>query len=149
MKEEMRLRPKGEYLHTATWEELYTLSDHWKSDMAFYGDEIRFFHKLIDKFFIWLTQDESIGKTQALASRLSDLNKRFEKISERINRHQADIGLLMENAFKESESEFRNEHVGLEEDLSAFAKEFRETKKEVFAISDKVIESEKLHHLLS
>lgn len=146
---EMRLRPKGDYLHTATWEELYVLADHWQSDMEFYRDEIEFFYKLIDKYFIWLTKDESITQVQTMAARLSAMSRERENISERIEKHKQDLALLMENSFTESENWFRQEHVNLEEDLSDFVKDFRDLKKKVFSISEHIIESEKLQHLLT
>ena len=141
MKNEMRLRPKGDYLHTATWDELYVLTEHWKSDQDFFRDEIRFLYKLIDKFFVWLTHDENISNIQSVAARLSELNQEHERINEKLGDHLFNLESLIENEYGGSKEEFREEHVQLEESISEFVKNFREIKKEIFKVSEQIIES--------
>jgi len=37
-----RNRPKYNYIHEADWQQLIILTEHWKSDLLFYKDDIRF-----------------------------------------------------------------------------------------------------------
>ena len=67
---ELRLRPKSDYLHTAAFEELYVLGEHWQSVMEFYHLELDFLKKLIDKYFIWLLKDEHIAKVQVIVNEI-------------------------------------------------------------------------------
>lgn len=145
---EMRIRPKSDYLHTASWEELHILSGHWLSDVAFYKDEIRFLDKLLDKYFIWLLKDDNIQLMQKLIDKIKRAETEAKRLDETIHKHIGRLEALIENAFSHDEQQFRNAHVQLENDLVAFIKELRLVKKEVFAITEKVIESEKLQHLL-
>ena len=36
---EYRMRPKDSYLQNSQWQELYVLTQHWKSDLLFYKDD--------------------------------------------------------------------------------------------------------------
>jgi hypothetical protein len=65
---ELRIRPKSDYIGTANWQQLYALTEHWKSDMEFYKYEIQFLKQLINKYFIWLVEDERINKIRVLVN---------------------------------------------------------------------------------
>ena len=82
---DLRNRPNGTYIFDANWEELYILTKHWKSDLLFYKDDLKFLNHLIDKYFIWISKKEdsdavrSIGKSIVKTNKLcSDLLKRVE-----------------------------------------------------------------------
>ena len=47
---DFRIRPKDNYINEASWEQLYVLTEHWKSDLVFYHKDLRFLHLLIDKY---------------------------------------------------------------------------------------------------
>ena len=42
------------------WQEMYVLSEHWRSDLEFYKDDLLFLHHLVDKYFIWITKSENL-----------------------------------------------------------------------------------------
>ncbi len=146
---ELRIRPNNDYLHTATWQELYVLGEHWQSDIAFYKDELRFLHHLVNKYFIWLLKDEPIQKVQTMAINIEKANKEAKRLDEKITRHLRHLGLLMENVFSHDEEQFRIDHARLEKELVEFNNTSRQVKKEVFAITEHMMASEKLQHLLS
>lgn len=143
----MRIRPKSDYLQTASWENIYVLSEHWQSDLYFFRDEIRFLDTLFSKYFIWMTKEENISKIQNLVTQLEGLKKKNEELSNQLNTQFSHITLLMENAFSHDDQKFRDEHEKLEENITKFFKDFRALKKEVFEIMEHVLESEKLKHL--
>ena len=146
--EELRIRPKSDYLHTATWQELYFLTKHWKSDIIFSKFEINFFKGLIDKYFIWITDKDNINEVQHVMNILKHLDNELEFIDKAITKHLNYIRLFIENEFSHDKQEFRIEHIALEDKLAGFTKALRETKREVFAISEKVIVGEKSEHLI-
>ena len=135
-------------LHRTAWEELYVLSQHWKSDLDFYKHEMKFLNKLIDKYFIWMTKDENIDKVRLIIVDLSKLAKQRALLAEALQKHLSHIARIMESAFTYDEQSFRDEHVELEEKIATLFKGFRKLKKEVFAITEHVMESERLKHLL-
>ncbi|MDX2173623.1 MAG: hypothetical protein SFY56_10900 [Bacteroidota bacterium] len=146
---EFRLRPKKDYLHTATWEDIYALSEHWLTDLEFFKDELNFLDILIGKYFLMMLKNESVDKIHNITSKISGLIKEQQVLTEKINKHLKDLSLLMENAFNTSEQWFRNDHVDLEERLTLFTDNFRNIKKEIFMITEYVIENQKLKHLLN
>ncbi len=147
---ELRVRPKSDYLHRASWSELYTLAKHWQSDMDFYRDEIRFLYRLTDKYFIWLIRDENLGHVQASTSQLSEAEAQQKELIQKINQHLGHLARLMESTLSHDEQQqFRGEHARLENLITDFAQSFKELKKEVFAITEHVIEEEKLKRLLT
>ena len=58
------------------WQELYVLTDHWKSDLAFYKDDLRFLHHLIDKYIIWITKDENLNMVQDIKKILFEIKSK-------------------------------------------------------------------------
>ena len=146
---EMRLRPKDDFLHTAYWQDVHVLTEHWQSDMEFFRDELKFLRNLVDKYFIWMTMEENLPMVQEAARQVLQLSKKREEISLLIQKHMKDLRLLMEGEEDPEGKEFREDHSRLEDEIATFTKEFRKTKKQVFEVSEKVLESEKLQHLLT
>ncbi len=146
---ELRKRPKINYSPLEDWNEIHVLARHWQSDLEFYGDEIRFLCGLIDKYFIWLSEDENINLVRALSEKLLKLSTERKELSEKISAHLSQLARVIENVFPREEAQFRNEHVQLESRLSDFLKTFREVKKQVFAVTEQVMEEEKLKRLLT
>ena len=57
----------------ANWQELYILSKHWKSDLEFFKDDLRFLHHLVDKYIIWITKKENLEMVTAIQKKEHDL----------------------------------------------------------------------------
>ncbi len=57
------------------WQELYILTDHWKSDLEFYKDDLRFLHHLIDKYIIWITKDDNLNLVKNIQKNLFEIRK--------------------------------------------------------------------------
>lgn len=130
------------------WESFYVLAQHWKSDLKFYNDELRFLKSLIDKYFIWLLEDKNIKNTRIVANKLTQLNKRCSELDQKVRNHKKHLAALIENPFPHNAQEYKDEHLTLESSLSEFLKDFRKAKNEVFRLTKQVIESEKANHLL-
>lgn len=145
---DLSIRPKSDYLHTADWQQLYVLTEHWQKDMEFYKDELRFLYKLVDKYFIWLVDDEHIRMVQNIVNEIRLDERKGNEIREAIKLHLRHLESLMQNAFSQDEQKFRDEHSELEDALAQYAKDFRDIKKTVFQATELVMESEKLGHLL-
>lgn len=146
---ELRTRPKSDYLYAADLSELYVLAEHWKSDMDFYKDELRFLHDLVDKYFIWLTSKENIDHTREVALRLRQAEEERSIVASGIRHHLHRIGQMIVGPAAGDEQDFREEHILLEDKMTDLVKNIRALKKEVFALTEHVIESEKLQHLLT
>jgi len=140
--ENLSIRPKGDFTWTAEYQQLYILTEHWKSDLQFYKDDLRFLHHLIDKYFIWLTHKEHLDEMRDLVSGLSEISKNCDKLIEKTSLHQTHLAELIDAPFKYDSHKFRTEHEELENEIASFIKKFRKIKKETFAVSEQVINKE-------
>ncbi|MGE0561716.1 MAG: hypothetical protein AB7O47_07865 [Flavobacteriales bacterium] len=140
--ENYRLRPSNNFIQSASWEELHVLTDKWKSDLEFYNFELSFLHKLIDKYYIWLSDEELINEVEQSASKVFTADKLRNTLSFSILKHLRHIEEIMENEFSHDAQAFRNEHEELENKFSSFCKNFQLLKKEVFMLTEQVLDTE-------
>ena len=133
-----------------TWQELYTLTKHWKSDIQFYKEDIKFLQRLIHKYFIWVTKKENIEKVTKIESSLHRLTNKCDNLIKSIDKHLEQLSNLINDPFKYDSQRLKIEHPKLENDIAEFIKVFREHKKETFTITEYIVDDEKLmRHLES
>jgi hypothetical protein len=131
-----------------TWENWQLLSEHWHADLKFFEDEIRFLHNLISKYFMWLMEEKNIGMTRRIAKGLSELEVKRQKLEQDVVLHQQHYRSLIENPFAQDSRKFKNEHAKLESNVADFVTRFKALKRETFELTEQVLESEKVKHLL-
>ena len=143
-----RDRPKGTYMQEANWQELYVLTQHWKKDLEFYKDDLRFLHRLVDKYFIWITEKENLEMVKKIGVNPLGISTKCQDLLDKVSKHILHLGKLIENPNIEESRIFRLEYEHLEDEIANFVKSFRENRKEVFTITEYVVDNEKLVHLL-
>ena len=62
----------------------------------------------------------------------------------RVNKHLHHLAELIDNPFAYDSHKFRTEHAQLEDDLVPFVKDFRKNRKEVFTITNYLIDGEEM-----
>mgnify|MGYP001815765567 CR=1 FL=1 len=139
---------KQNNLGEVKWQELYILTDHWKSDLDFYKDDLRFLHHLIDKYFIWITKDDNLKMVKDIEKNLFEIKKKSVDLTEELIIHRGNLGLMVENPVQSSNPQFLKDHEILEEKVANFVKLFRSNRKEVFNITEYIIDSEELPNIL-
>ncbi|MDB4270594.1 hypothetical protein N9896_00730 [bacterium] len=130
------------------WQELYILTDHWKSDLNFYKDDLRFLHHLIDKYIIWITKDDNLNMVNDIKKNLFEIRKKSMDLMKEVTTHLGNLGLMVENPVQSSNPQFIEDHEALEDKISKFVKLFRTNRKEVFNITEYIIDSEELPNIL-
>lgn len=146
--ENYRRRPKGNYIFDTDWSELYVLTKHWKSDLTFYKQDLQFLHNLLNKYFIWVTEAENLIAVKEIGQNILNDKKSAKQLIGRVEEHLAHIALAIDDPFKHDSRIFRNEHQVLEDDIAIFYKTVRENRKKVFSITEHIVDSEKLEHLI-
>lgn len=144
----IKIRPNNDFLYTANWQEVYTLTKHWHSDIEFYAYEVNFLYTLIDKYFIWLEDDENVNRVEQLRKELRTMKITMTELNRAIQVHLKHINALLENAFIYDEHTFKDEHTILEKKLSNFANDYKTIKKQVFECTENILNSEKVEYLL-
>ncbi|SFW23990.1 hypothetical protein [Cellulophaga fucicola] len=141
---DFRNRPKDQYINEANWQELYVLTEHWKSDLLFYKDDLKFLHELIEKYLMWISKKENLDLVKEIEISLLVVDKQCTSLLERTTKHLHHLTELIENPFAYDSHKFRTEHGILEDNLSRFVKDFRKNRKEIFGITEYIIDGEKL-----
>lgn len=139
---------ESQFVKNGPWPELYVLTEHWKSDLEFYADDLRFLHHLLDKYFMWLTKPENLDMVKELKVGLFHLKNKCRDLLEKVQRHGMQLGEMVEDNNKADANLIRTEHEHLEEEVANFVTLFRSNRKEVFAITEFIIDSEKLVNLM-
>lgn len=139
---DFRNRPNGNYIFDANWKELYVLTKHWKSNLLFYKDDLKFLDHLIDKYFIWISKKEDSDAVRSIEKSIVKTDKICASLLKRTEKHLTHLEGLMEDPFKYDSHQFRTEHQQLEDDITNFVKTFRENRKEVFEVTSLVVESD-------
>lgn len=131
------------------WASLRTLTMHWQSDLKFFEVEIRFLGNLINRFYAWIENEENIRHTKSVASKLKALEQERQRLAQGLTLHLLHFDELVENPFAHDSSRFREEHMQHEKEIKALVDDFRATKREVFALTERVMESENVRHLIA
>jgi len=131
-----------------TWQELYVLTKHWKSDIQFYKDDLKFLQKLINKYIIWITKEENLAKVTKTQNELNNVVEQCDTLITNIEHHIKHLADLINNPFKYDSQEFKEEHTKLEIEIYEFIKTFRKSKTKAFAITEYVVDDEKLTNYL-
>lgn len=138
--------PSGEINNN--WQELYILVNHWRSDLDFYKDDLRFLQQLIEKYIIWITKKENLDRVAVIRKKEHDLALSCDELHEKIVKHSGLIAEFLEGKEKMTKDELFTRHGKLETELSDFVKDFRTSRKEVFKVTEYVMDSEELQNIL-
>ena len=130
------------------WQKLYVLTEHWQSDLEFYKDDLRFLHHLVDKYFIWITKSENLEMVREIVLQVTDLQKRCEELIKKVLDHRHDLTYFENNTEATKWQQALEQHAEMEKEIYTFVKEFRANRKEVFRITEYVIDSEQLTDLI-
>jgi len=130
------------------WSQLAVLSRHWKADLEFFKDELRFLRHLLEKKLIWLMDDQNIEAVRKVINSILRLEKRRNALVANIEDHLGQLTALMQNPFATEHQKVEESHEETGRFLLDFLNEFRAAKKEVFVLTEAVLDSEKANLLL-
>lgn len=129
--------------------QMYSVTEHWQSDMKFFYDEVLFFKNLVDKYiFMNLLQESNIASSQKTTAELLKLDNQQVNLARKLEEHNKHLVSLIENPFSHSMQECKDEHVMLETAIADFVNNFRSAKKNIFRLAETAINSQKSKHLL-
>lgn len=144
---EFRLRPKDNYVLETEWDKIYVLTEHWISDLSFYKDDLKFFRHLIDKYFIWISEESHLKEVERILNNVNTLARKAENLLTRTSKHLSHIKDIMEEPFAHDSQKFREEHQNLEDEIAVFIKTCRDQRKLVFSVIEHVVDNERLQEI--
>ena len=145
---DFRKRPKDNFIQETDWQELYVLTNHWKSDLLFYKDDLRFLHHLIDKYFIWITKKDNLAEVQKVGRHILEDENICDQLLEKITKNSSHLADLIDDPYKYDSNVFREKHQDLEDKIAVFIKTVRKNRKQLFAVTEHILDSEQLTHLM-
>ncbi len=140
---DFRIRPKSDYLHHASWQQLYALTKHWQSDLQFYANEVDFFRHLAGNKLLWLEKDQNIEAIRTIGNRLMRAAANITKLNDQCRTHLQHLAEFDNHPNTTGAESFRAEHSMLEDQFTEFVKTFRDLKKEIFELVEQVSDAEK------
>jgi hypothetical protein len=141
--------PQTDFNWEAQWQQLYLLAEDRYSDLQFYKDDLRFLYHLIDKYFMGLTLNANLDEMRELAKALSYESSACDALIEKTALHLKHLAELIDAPYKYDSHQCRTDHEKLEIEIDDFVKNFRKNKKEIFAITEKVMKKEIQKRLLT
>ncbi|AGA80145.1 hypothetical protein [Echinicola vietnamensis] len=115
--------------------EFYALGEHWRSDLAFYQDEIRFLKELMAGYFHHFLEDLDFNFSRKIENRLAILDRRREEVDDKVSRQLHEISQGCYTGRPVSREVFRRQEE-LEALVALFAKDFRILKKQIFRLTE-------------
>ncbi|UCS91863.1 hypothetical protein KZP23_14110 [Echinicola marina] len=112
----------------------YALGEHWRSDLAFYKDELRFLKELLGKYFYRFMEDIDLNHVRRIENRLMILDRRREEVDFKIDRQMKAISEHLKSGNKSASHLIISSHEELEHLLNLLAKDFRKLKRTIFRL---------------
>lgn len=141
--ENYRSRPKGDYIESEKWQGLYALTEHWKSDLLFYRDDLKFLRHLVDNYFIWIKDQENLEGIRKVGEAILKNTRQCQYLLDMINKYLSYLVQIIDKTPEYNSKNFRAEHGKLEDDITQFIKNVRENRKHLFKITEYVMHEEK------
>lgn len=119
---------------SARSQQSYVLCRHWQKDLEFFRIETAFLHRLLDDYFVQLLSPEFFDKLKQASSKLFELERDETGVSEQLAAQMKQLELAAENVIPEDAEMLADTQATIESQLLKLINEYREVKKEMFAL---------------
>lgn len=122
----------------------YALSRQWESDLEFFRIETAFLHRLLDDYFVRLLAPAHIDQLKKAGMNLYKLENDESRLSKLLDDQLKKLSLISEAIIPEDQQELSARHTELEQLVTNLTAEYREVKKQLFVLVEKVMNENKL-----
>ena len=112
----------------------YVIGRHWASDLEFFRIETAFMHRLLEDHFIPLCNPAYIAELTHAGVKLYNLEKKESYASKLLQDQLKHLELMAEDIIPEDVENLAANQVNLEGMVTNLMNDYRETKKEIFAL---------------
>lgn len=130
------------------WEKMHHSAEALKSDMEFYSAEMAFLRSLLDRYLLWLIEEESLSGLQLLNSKIKTHDEKCRSFIGKAESLMNRLGLLIENPFTQDEHRILESYKHTFEEAGAFEKEIKNLKREIFDHVAHVLRTEKAQKMI-
>ena len=128
---------------TKTIEELYHDVRHWKSNLLFLKDEIRFIDHLLDSYIFEPNTPGLFELMQDYQKVLKTTGSKNRQVWKHIWEHQNNLGGMLERKDKACDSGFYQKHDVLQAEVVGCVVDFRNLKGEIFNYASEILKKRK------
>ena len=124
---------------SARSQQIYVLCRHWESDLEFFRIETAFLHRLLDDYFVQLLSPEYFEDLKKCTQKLFEVEKEENSLRQQIMDHLKQMELAAENVAPEDAEKLAGDQATIETLLLKLINDYREVKKEMFALVEKAM----------
>ena len=121
----------------------YVIALRWVSDLEFFNIETAFLHRLIDEYFIRLSDKTYFEKLKLVGNNLLKLEKDKSRADNLLTKQLKQVELMAEDIVPEKAEDLTANQVQLEYLMADITNEYRTVKKELFVLIENVMRENK------
>jgi uncharacterized protein YfkK (UPF0435 family) len=141
---------KNPNLEQLSLEELHQESRNWLSTIAFWKDEVRFMHNLINKNFVYFISKDQKGSLDALLNKVTEIEKeKLNALKTSVINHEKHLSDSLKNLTDLNINNFLDEHRKISKDFVSFKVNYRLFKGELFRLAEEVLKEKDIKKLVS
>lgn len=140
----MHRKKADNYNHQSAWQKLYLATKKWKDDLLFYRQDLRFVQLVLIRYFLSKPNIENVALQPDKEIKMNHLYRYCDTLIQETDYHIKELSKLIKDPFKQDYKDFKRENKYLKDDIAHFAKTLRRVRKDVFQITESVLEGERL-----
>lgn len=123
---------------------LYLSSKNWLSYIEFFEDEIKFFKKLLMKYFLSELSDEKINRINLINTEIKQLERQKNQVLNEIFCYQSNLKATLENMMQLSEQYLVLQHNNIQEDVKGLQPVLDKIKLELYNVTGVQLKGKKI-----
>ena len=128
---------------TTDWQNHYLKCEKIKSDLAFYSKDLLFLQQLVDQYFDEMVKNEHLDEIRESLIRFQDLCYDCDRLKKRVKDQQSHLIDIIKGASSHDYKTILKEQSSIENGNVVLMKELKMVKKEMFLISEHVLQEKK------
>ncbi|MBM3177977.1 MAG: hypothetical protein FJZ78_08215 [Bacteroidetes bacterium] len=132
----------------AVWQNLFRDTERRTSELQFYSDEITFLKNLLDRYPLWLMEEESLATLQVVSASLKKTEESCKTLIFSNNSTRDRLGLLIENPFAQDEYKIKSDFRSDGDKLESLTVDMKSVKTEIFKLVEQCFRTEKARKLI-
>ena len=144
------IAPNLSFIESKSPEELHVESLNWISEFKFIKDEQHFLDALLKSYTLELIKDPNFDTSNKIISKLSKLRKEGEELLKKMINHENGLLILVDGIDQlKEEKKYRFLHSTYLLEVTNYFNDYKEVKKEIFALIKDTMKDEKQRRLLN
>lgn len=126
-----------------TLQTLYLSSRNWLSYIEFFEDEIKFFKKLLMKYFLSDANDDNVNKIHLINTEIKRLERQKNQVLNDIFCYQSNLKATLEDMMQLSEQYLTVQHNKIQEEVKGLQPVLDQIKQDLYIITEQQLKDRK------